>query len=234
MERRNSPTTVGYVPEANNNVAFADADMKGMQVKEPLATATAVNTMEFDFPTTGYQDIEFSFAAINELTNATGLLIDYSTVSGTPVWQTAGLASSTLALTSAYQLFNVDFSSIAAASNNANFKVRLRFTGSNLTVDNGNRVTFNNIAAYGTPALAVPQNQKPLFTVYPNPATDIVNVSGVNSGDEYRMFAMDGRLVASGKFSAAMQVSVSDLGTGVYLLQITSGDRTATQKIVRE
>jgi hypothetical protein len=234
MERRNSPTTVNYIPEANNNVAFADADMKGMQIKEPLGNGTLVNTMVFSFSTVGYQDIKLSFAAINELTNATGLVVEYSTVSGTPSWQTAGLASSILPLTSGYALYDVDFTPISAANNNANFKVRVRFTGTDLTVDNGNRVTFNNIAVHGTPSLAVGQHQKTLFNVYPNPATTVVNISGMNAGDSYRMYAMDGRMVASGTLDASMQLSVSGLGTGVYLLQVTSGDKIATQKIVKK
>jgi len=54
-----------------------------------------------------------------------------------------------LPLTSAYQLFEVDFSSIITANNNPNFKVRLRFTGANMTVDNGDRVTFNNFSVKG-------------------------------------------------------------------------------------
>jgi hypothetical protein len=39
MERRNSPTTINYRPEANGNVAFAAADMKGLQIKQPFQVA---------------------------------------------------------------------------------------------------------------------------------------------------------------------------------------------------
>ncbi|MBK8599406.1 MAG: putative Ig domain-containing protein [Flavobacterium sp.] len=59
------------------------------------------------------------------------------------------MASSSLPLTTAYQLFSVDFSTITAVDNNSNFKIRLRFTGPNMTADLGARVTFNNIAVDG-------------------------------------------------------------------------------------
>jgi hypothetical protein len=118
---------------------------------------------------------------MNELTGATAIAIDYSTVAGTPVWTTSGLASSALALTAGFQLFNVDFTPIAAVGNNVNFKVRLRFTGTNMTADAGNRITFNNIAVHGTALpLAVASNEGPKFTVFPNPTADVINVVGFN------------------------------------------------------
>jgi len=38
MERRNSPIELNYIPLANNNLPFATSDMKGLQIKEPLAS----------------------------------------------------------------------------------------------------------------------------------------------------------------------------------------------------
>ncbi len=182
MERRNSPTDINYIPLANNNLPFATSDMKGLQIKEPLEKNGLENTMIFNFSTSGQKDIKLTFAAINELTNASAILVDYSTNAGSPLWTSGGLASSSLSLTNSYQLFSIDFSSISSANNNPDFKVRLRFSGTNMTVDNGNRITFNNIAVHGTKTtLSVNQKEALQFSVFPNPFSDIVNVVGVKS-----------------------------------------------------
>ena len=104
--------------------------------------------MAFNFSTTGYKKIKFSFACVDEGA-ANGISIDYSINSGTPIWITSGLAATSLSITNVFQLFQVDFSSITGANNNPNFKIRLRFTGANMTADAGAKVTFNNIAVDG-------------------------------------------------------------------------------------
>ena len=148
MERRNNPTTINYRQSVNGNIPYATTDMKGIQIKQPFQSGGLENTMVFNFSTLGYKKIKFSFASVDEGA-ATGISVDYAVNAGAPVWITTGLASSSLPLTAAYQLFEVDFSSIATVDNNANFKIRLRFTGPNMTADLGGRVTFNNVAVDG-------------------------------------------------------------------------------------
>ena len=148
MERRNSPTAINYRPEVNGNLAFAASDMKALQIKQPFQSGGLENTMVFNFSTAGYKKIKFSFAGLDEGA-ASGISIDYAVNTGTPVWITTGLSSISLPLSNVYQLFEVDFSSITAVDNNTNFRIRLRFTGPNMTADAGARVTFNNVAVDG-------------------------------------------------------------------------------------
>jgi hypothetical protein len=236
MERRNSPTDINYIALANNDLPFATSDMKGLQIKEPLQNGSLGNTMVFNFSTFAKKDIKFSFAAINELTNATGILVDYSLNAGDPTWTTDGLESSTLPLTNAYQLFNVDFSNITAANNNANFRVRLRFTGTNMTADTGARISFNNIAVNGTQLpLAVEENSKDLFAIYPNPVSEVLNIVGLyQSGTvNFKLFSIDGKQIKSGTIDNS-QLNVSDLSRGLYLLQLESDGKVVTEKIIKE
>ncbi|MGV9004885.1 CotH kinase family protein, partial [Flavobacterium sp.] len=149
MERKNSPTILNYIPEANNDIPFATAGMRGIQIKQPFQNNGLENTLIFNFSTGNYKDIKFGFAAKND-SAAEGLLIDYSVSAGAPTWITTGLASSTLPLTSAFELFEVDFSAITAVNNNSNFKIRLRFSGLNMTLDLGKSVQFNNFSLKGT------------------------------------------------------------------------------------
>ncbi|HMI07191.1 MAG TPA: T9SS type A sorting domain-containing protein, partial [Flavobacterium sp.] len=233
MERRNSPTPINYIPEANGNIVYSAGIMKGLQITEPLENNGLGNTMVFNFSTAGYKDIKFSFAAMNELTNATGILVDYSINAGAPVWITTGLAATSLPLSAAFQLFEVDFTSITTVNDNANFKIRLRFEGANMTVSAGNRITFNNIAVIGTQAaLGVKQQVVSKFTVYPNPFSDVLNISGIN-GAAYKIFSIDGKLVKYGNVETT-HINLGDLSKGMYLLQLTSDGNTETKKIIKK
>lgn len=237
MERRNSPTDINYIPSANADLPFASSDMKGLQIKEPLQSGSLENNLIFNISTIGQKDIKFSFAAINELTNATAIVVDYSVNAGSPVWITSGLTSSSLPLTSAYQLFNINFATITSANNNANFKIRLRFTGANMTADTGARITFNNIAVYGTQVtLSSVSNTALKFSIYPNPFSDIVNIVGMNHTDNvaFNLFTIDGKLIKQGKLEENNQINLNDLSKGLYLLQLTSDGKTETKKIIKK
>ena len=161
MERRNSPTAINYIPAANNNVAFASSNMRGLQVTQPFQVNGQENALIFNVSTAGFKDIKFAFAAKNE-NAADGLVIDYAIGTGTPVWSTSGITSA-MPLTASYQLFEVDFSSLESVENIAALKIRIRFTGSNMTADNGDRVTFNNFSVSGT-RIALIYNTPNVFT----------------------------------------------------------------------
>jgi len=236
MERRNSPTDINYIPAVNNNLPFATSNMRGLEITEPFQNGSLENTMVLNFSTINYKDIKLSFAAENELTNATTILVDYSVTSGTPQWVTTGLTANSFPLAAGYQLFNIDFTSITAANNNADLKVRIRFAGTNMTVDTGARVTFNNIAVHGTdiPPLATVTNLIPKFSVYPNPFSDVVNVIGISETQpvDFHIFTIDGKLLQSGIITSS-EINLSGLSKGMYLLQLISEGKSETKKIIK-
>jgi hypothetical protein len=163
MERRNKPTPINYRPDANGNTAYIAGDMKGLQITQPFQDNGIENTLIFNLSTKDYKNIKFSFAAMDEGA-ATGIVIDYSVNSGTPVWITAGLAATSFALVNnSFQLYEADFTAISTVNDNPNFKIRLRFTGPNMSASAGNRVTFNNIALDGV--------KMPLLYLSPNSFT---------------------------------------------------------------
>lgn len=232
MERRNSPTSMNYIPEANNNIPFATADVKGIQIKQPFTNNGLENTMVFNLSSLGYGDLKFAFAAKNELA-ADGLIVDYSVAAGSPNWITTGLSASSFVLTAEYQLFTVDFSNVAAADNNANLKIRIRFTGSNMTEDLGNRVTFNNISVHGVAlALTLPENQVVDFTVYPNPTNTVINVAHAYSSVQFTLYTLEGKVIQSGELETA-RINVEKLPQGLYLLQLTAEGKSVIKKIIK-
>jgi hypothetical protein len=232
MERRNSPTDINYIPEANNNVLFANANMRGIQIKQPFHNGANQNAMIFNVPTTGYENIKFAFAAKDE-NAAEGITVEYSTVSGAPSWTSTGMPQSSFPLTGSYQLFSADFSGVTAAKNNPDFKVRLRFTGANMTIDNGDRVTFNNISLTGSEVeLGVVENTKLNFRIFPNPVSDILNIAHHYTNVDYRMFSIEGKLIKSGSLENP-EINVSELQPGVYLLQFSTDGKSEIKKFIK-
>jgi len=148
MERRNAPTPLNYRPNGNSGIPFDQTDMRALQIKQPFTGDGGENTLYFDLPTSGFDNIAFSFAAIDEGA-ADALLIDYNVDASGTNWTGEGLSQTTYNLGIFYQLVQVDFSDIAEAGNNPHFRVRIRFDGNDMGAEDGNRVTFNNFALDG-------------------------------------------------------------------------------------
>ena len=234
MERRNYPTPINYRPEANNSVAYDANAMKGLEIKQPFQSGGLENIMVFRISSLGFKNIKFSFAAVDELAGVTGIVVDYAVNSGTPVWTNAGLTNSALTLLGNYELFQLDFSSILPVNNNADFKIRFRFTGPNLTLDAGNRVTFNNIAVEGVQLpLAIAQNNGQSFNFYPNPFSDNITIDGIDGNANYKIFSVDGKLVKKGTVENK-QIYLAELSKGMYLLQLDLSGKIMTKKIVKK
>ena len=67
--------------------------------------------------------------------------------------------------------------------------------------------------------------------VYPNPATDMVIVSGDFIGNEtYRLIGYDGQVVSSGDFNGS--VDVGSVAQGLYLLLIEDNNEVVSYKVV--
>jgi hypothetical protein len=151
MERRNAPTEINYRPIANSGMPYDAEQMRGIQIRQPFTGDGGENTLFFHLPTSGYEDILFSFAAMDEGA-AESLIIEYS-VEDIPVWTTDGMQQTIFPLINEYQLYTINFSpagdNISSVNDNPYFKIRIRFDGDFMEVDDGNRVTFNNISLDG-------------------------------------------------------------------------------------
>ena len=67
-------------------------------------------------------------------------------------------------------------------------------------------------------------------TVYPNPATTDIHISGVDGGETITLYDMMGRKVLQKSFSPTL--SIAGLSNGIYLLHITTAEgKVITQKI---
>jgi hypothetical protein len=69
------------------------------------------------------------------------------------------------------------------------------------------------------------------FTIFPNPATEIITVKSNESIENIEVFSMEGRNVKS---TTASSMDISNLSNGIYLLQVkTSEGKIGTKKILK-
>tara|TARA_R100001143_G_scaffold63588_2_gene72796 strand:- start:47695 stop:50322 length:2628 start_codon:yes stop_codon:yes gene_type:complete len=248
MERRNSPTEINYRTVGNNGKIYDEEEMRALQVRQPFRGNGGENTLIFHLPTTGSEDIVFSFAAMDEGA-ADQLIIDYSADAESVSWTTSGLNENTFALTGQYQLYTIDFTDIPEANDNANFKVRIRFDGDDMNLSDGNRVTFNNISLdianpnflIGGNGLIGEPGSFQLTYNYPNPFNDSTII-------EYRLpievqvnlevFDSLGRRISTlinGVKEAGthrIQFDGSHLSSGLYIYRLTTPYDTASGKMM--
>jgi hypothetical protein len=75
------------------------------------------------------------------------------------------------------------------------------------------------------------------FSVYPNPANDVVNISNSTSAiiSNVEMTDLNGRVVKNITLNATEgQINFSDLSTGVYMMNVSSDQGTSTKKIIKK
>ncbi len=222
MERRNAPTPINYLPEGNYGIPYEDADMRGIQIRQPFVVGDLENTVVFHLPTNLHSDILFGFAAKDEGA-ADMIIIDYSVVEGEPLWITDGLEQSVLQLTGNYQRFLIDFQDIPGVENNPDFRIRMRFGGEDMSADDGNRVTFNNFSLHGMFMDDVSTIEKIGHTgirVSPNPARDVINVTSVEPGSTIRLIDIHGTAIFQKRaYNESITLNVAGLIRGLYFIQ---------------
>ncbi|MFA6932825.1 MAG: T9SS type A sorting domain-containing protein, partial [Bacteroidales bacterium] len=71
------------------------------------------------------------------------------------------------------------------------------------------------------------------FGVYPNPANDFVTISEAN-GAEVKVIDMLGRTLISKVVKSTNEtISINDLQTGMYMIQIVKDGQTSSQKLIK-
>ena len=232
MERRNRPTEVNYIPEANFNFSFENVAMRGLQIRQPFENEGQKNQLIFKLNTTDFKEIKLSFAAKDEGA-ADGFEISYYDNLNNS-WSSEGITPSYDLNTGEFNKYSIDFSDVTIANNANEFLVKLLFTGENLQEDNGDRVTFNNIAVLGKPTtmhVETPETQKE-FSLYPNPVNSRFYIKGIKEGAIVEIYSITSKLLKREKYSNA-GISVDDLSKGVYLLSIEQENKKSNLKLIK-
>ena len=99
--------------------------------------------------------------------------------------------------------------------------------------------TWSNIISFTTLSNGVcilalyeiQKNQK--IAIYPNPASDILNITGVKTDEDFEMYSEAGQKVSSGIISDH-QINVHQLLKGVYFLQIEDSGKLYRLKFIKK
>jgi hypothetical protein len=75
-----------------------------------------------------------------------------------------------------------------------------------------------------------------IFSVYPNPANNVVNVANAGNIEAVNIVDINGRVVKKQTFAGetTVQLDITDLASGVYMMNITSEGSVTTKKIVKQ
>ncbi|MDR3266374.1 MAG: M12 family metallo-peptidase [Tannerella sp.] len=71
------------------------------------------------------------------------------------------------------------------------------------------------------------------IVIYPNPATDLLNITNVKPNSVYQIYSMSGQLAATGKIADG-KVNIHSLTAGNYVIFITNGETKTSIKFIKK
>lgn len=96
------------------------------------------------------------------------------------------------------------------------------------SIDADDRFTYSNIIKLSKQASAT-------VTVYPNPVSDVLSISGLKQNGTVLLYNAEGKLLQQQTVTAqTMTIDMSKYAKGIYLLQYKTGDEVVNQKIIKQ
>jgi hypothetical protein len=120
------------------------------------------------------------------------------------------------ATTSAWGMMSLPFAANPEATGTVNQLYIVAVSSNNAVASPGTTLWLDNIT---TGYVGVEENEVITATVYPNPATDVLNIKMNEEVASVVITALDGKTVAT---ETSASVNISGLNTGMYLYTITS------------
>lgn len=129
--------------------------------------------------------------------------------------------------------FSVNVPATYHNATNARFRIELYSAG-------GNNVYVDDINVEGPASVKEEIQAQYNYSIFPNPANEILNFSFSLEKSEYinmRILDLTGKLISQNQVSRAagnynIEIPVQNLSSGVYIFQISFGDKTVSEKIV--
>lgn len=214
-----------YSPGTLLNIQMGETPGSAARVRNPATLRSLV----FDVPTTGAENIVFTYAVQRSENGSQSNTVEYS-LDGT-TFILAGLSNNTQDLTDfeVWQNFVYDFSGIEGANDNDNFKIRITFNHASAGNPSGNN-RFDNITLTGTllqSDLGLFESGETSVQVFPNPAIEAIAVIADQQIQQLYVFDAVGALVIQIEHINGTELSfdVSSLEAGIYmiLVQTTTG-----------
>lgn len=130
------------------------------------------------------------------------------------------------------------------ATNNGFFRLENRSAGRHFSTGRRGAVTLSDATGNNSQWQFVPvgasKNLEIVDTenndilVYPNPATDVINVSSNNEAGIITIMNITGAVVFKGEFQQNFNTNISHLDNGLYIVQIATENTTNVTKLVKQ
>jgi hypothetical protein len=114
-------------------------------------------------------------------------------------------------------------------------KVKFAFIGTDGTIDDIQDFNFyiDNVVLENT--LSTTAFDTNVFTAYPNPVKDKLNIRYTENITDVAVFNLLGQQLFTKQINATQgQVDMSNLTSGTYLVRVTSGEKVQTLKVIKE
>lgn len=115
----------------------------------------------------------------------------------------------------------------------------LQYTGSSgawqALVDSGSNAPQGlPFQLYGEPVLSVNDNTLEGFKFYPNPTSDIINLSANKNIESVTLYNLLGQEVVTSVIGAtSSEISIADLSAGTYIMKVAVDGQTGTFKVMK-
>lgn len=131
-------------------------------------------------------------------------------------------------LSSAFAQDEVTFSILKTDGSTTSFTMnrdaRIYYSDTQLMFFNGNETVSFNFSeirkAYFTSPQDVEEIDNQQFMVYPNPAKDVLRISGIAENQEVTIYSINGDVMMKLIASEGCEINISDLRTGLYIIGV--------------
>ncbi len=106
------------------------------------------------------------------------------------------------------------------------------YVGGNFITADGD--TVNHIARWSNDPVSAKEIKNAELKIYPNPANNIITITGINTKTTIKIFDVLGNLVFASSLnnSQSSTLDISQLSNGVYMLVTETSDKKACKKLV--
>lgn len=212
------------------------------QLGEPAGKAAQINnrsdnrSLIFQFNTEPINDVVFEYAVKRSPDGMLNHEVDYSTNGGTSFSQ-QDLIVTTFPIDENYELISVNLTPVLDANENPDLRVRINFFGNAVQL-NGSNIIDNVTLKGDGGGLSVKENELENISVnmYPNPANDLLNIVANDKIQEVQIIDITGKVINTKSISNlnSTTLSVNDLNTGVYIVNVKTNKGERQLRLVKQ
>lgn len=92
---------------------------------------------------------------------------------------------------------------------------------------------LNHLGKYEATAEVNNNSLEDELKVYPNPFTDVIKIEGLTSEYTYQIYDGTGKVIIEGRSNKDMNIDLSDLSSGVYLMNVHTGKGMTSERLIK-